>query len=60
VAFLGTLIAARLAFNVRCQSSCGGVQAMMWLSAVGIPVAAGLGGYYTAVESTARVIYRAP
>jgi hypothetical protein len=59
-AFLGTLIAEHLAFTVRCQPSCGGVEALIWLSAIGIPVAAGLGGYYASVESTARVIYRAP
>jgi hypothetical protein len=59
-AFLGTLIALRMAFNTRCQPACGGVEAMMALSAIGIPVAAGFAGYYAFGESTARVIYRAP
>lgn len=59
-AFLGTLIAEHLAFTARCQPSCGGVEAMIWLSALGIPVASGVGGYYASVESTPRMIYRAP
>lgn len=59
-ALVGGLIALRVAFNVRCQPSCGGVEAMMALSAIGIPVAAGIAGYYAFGESTARVIYRAP
>jgi hypothetical protein len=59
-ALVGGLIALRMAFNVRCQPSCGGVEAMMALSAIGIPVAAGFAGYYAFGESTARVIYRAP
>ena len=58
-AFVGGLIALRLAF-VRCQPSCGGVGAMMALSAIGIPVGAGIASYYAFGESTARVIYRAP
>ena len=59
-ALVGGLIASRLAFTVRCQPSCGGVAALMALSAIGIPVAAGIAGYYAFGESTARVIYRAP
>ena len=57
--FLGGYLASRLVF-VRCQPSCGGVAAGFWLSLIGIPVAAGFGGYYAFGESTARVIYRAP
>ena len=37
---VGGLIDLRLAFNVRCQPSCGGVDTMMALSAIGIPVQA--------------------
>ena len=59
-AFIGTLIAEHLALTVRCQPSCGGVAAGFWLSLIGIPVAAGVGGYYALGESTARVIYSAP
>jgi len=59
-AFIGTLIAEHLAFTVRCQPSCGGVATGFWLSLIGMPVAAGVGGYYLFGEETARVIYRAP
>jgi hypothetical protein len=59
-AFFGTLIALGVAFNSRCQPACGGVEATIALSAIGIPVAAGFAGYYAFGESTARVIYRAP
>src|SRR5260221_12840449 len=45
-ALVGGLFALHLAFSVRCQPSCGGVGAMMALSAIGIPIAAGFAGYY--------------
>src|SRR5204863_516818 len=43
---LGGYLAMRLGLSVRCQPSCGGVEAGILLSAIGIPVAAGFGGYY--------------
>src|SRR5437899_7471 len=57
---LGGYLAMRLGLSVRCQPSCGGVEAGILLSAIGIPVAAGFGGYYASGVSTANVIYRAP
>jgi hypothetical protein len=57
--FLGGYLASRLGY-VRCQPSCGPVVAGFWLSLIGIPIAAGFGGYYAFGESAARVIYRAP
>lgn len=59
-ALFGVGFALKLAFTVRCQPSCGGVEAGMALLAIGIPVGAGFGGYYAFGEKTARVIYRAP
>ena len=58
-ALFGGAFALRLAFTP-CQPSCGGVEASMALLAIGIPIAAGFGGYYAFGESTARVLYRAP
>lgn len=58
-AVVGGKIAGNLGY-VRCQPSCGGVAAAMALSAVGIPVAAGLAGYHLAKHSSEDVIYRAP
>lgn len=59
-ALFGVGFAIGLALNTRCKPSCGGVEARMALLAIGIPVAAGIAGYYAFGESTARVIYRAP
>jgi hypothetical protein len=57
-AALGANIAAHLAY-VRCQPSCGDEGAAMVLSAVGIPLAVGLGGYHLTKHSYEQVIYRA-
>ena len=59
-AALGIYFAMNLAYGVRCQPSCGGVEAMIVLSAVGIPVAAGILGYHKFSHSREDVIYRAP
>jgi hypothetical protein len=63
-ATLGALVGIGLAINlgteVRCQPHCGGVEAMMWASAIGIPVGVGFGGYYAFGRTTIDVIYRAP
>jgi len=59
-AFVGITIAERLALSVRCQPSCGGVEAAMVLSVVGIPVAAGIAGFHLAKQWTRDVIYRGP
>jgi hypothetical protein len=59
-AFFGVGFAIGLALNTRCQPSCGGVETRMALLAIGMPVAAGFGGFYAFGKSRARVIYRAP
>jgi hypothetical protein len=56
----GSRIALNLGFNSRCQPSCGGVEALMLLSAIGIPVAGGLLGYHAFARSVEVVIYQAP
>jgi len=57
-AWLGLDIAVGLGLTVRCQPSCGGVETMMVLSAVGIPIAAAVAGYHMFGHSTKDVIYR--
>jgi hypothetical protein len=59
-AAIGLPIAANLAFGVRCQPSCGGVEAGIVLSGVGIPIAGGVLGYHGFAHTTERIIYRNP
>jgi len=59
-AWLGGAAALSLLLTVQCQPSCGGVEALAVLSAVGIPIGAGLLGYHAFGHSTEDVIYRAP
>lgn len=58
-AFFGVGIALNLGFNVRCQPSCDGVVAGMWLAAIGLPIAAGVGGSHLFALRSELVIYRA-
>jgi hypothetical protein len=59
-AWLGLGIAIHMGNEVRCQPSCGGVEAAMVLSAVGIPVAGALAAYHLFGHTTHEVIYRTP
>lgn len=56
--WLGSVIAVDLAFNDRCQPSCGGVEVAMLLSALGLPIAAGYGAWRGTSHVTEEVIYR--
>jgi len=58
-AFVGIGIALDLGFNARCQPSCGGVVAGMGLAAIGLPIAAGVGGFHLFARRAELVIYGA-
>ena len=59
-AMFGGLIALKLGLTVQCQPHCGGVEALMILSSVGVPIAAGVLGYRAFRHPTEELIYWAP
>jgi hypothetical protein len=59
-ALVGVGLAIALGTEVQCQPSCGGVQTLMVVSAVGIPVGGGFAGYHLFRRTQRTVIYRAP
>ena len=59
-AWVGGAIALNLGLTVQCQPHCGGVEALMILSSVGVPIAAGVLGYRAFRHPTEELIYWAP
>ena len=59
-AWVGGAIALNLGLSVQCQPHCGGVEGLMILSSVGVPIAAGVLGYRAFRHPTEELIYWAP
>ena len=58
--YLGSMLAVGIGFSVRCQPGCGGTEALMASAVVGLPIAAGYGGWRASSHMVDEVVYRRP
>ena len=58
--WLGSMLAVQMTYGVRCQPGCGGVEAAMLGSIVGIPIAAGYGVWRGTSHVVEEILYRRP
>jgi hypothetical protein len=56
--WLGSVLAVGMAFDVRCQPHCGGVETAMFAAVVGTPIAAGYGAWRATSHIADEVLYR--
>jgi hypothetical protein len=58
--WLGSVLAVGIGLNSRCQPNCGGVEAAMVGTVIGLPIATGYGAWRGTSHMAAEVVYRRP